>query len=160
MSEARIFGADSNSFVYAGFYANFRDKFLWSFVSFTALLLFAGLSISTFSHQPSLTSLGLLFVLFTLSLFLVYQFLRVSFCPILQIYKTQIVFTGFRHFVVPTNNIRELEINGSRVRVTFTENDETKSIEVLVQPVVTKSKITIKDGKLLQSWKTGRELER
>ncbi len=152
MSEARILGPSNSSFLYAGFYADYKERFLWGSVFFSSLILLTGYFFWSFGKPLTFFSFLRSFFLSSLVSFLFYQFLRVNLCPVLQIYKNEIIISEFKKFAVPVSSISELRIQGPKVHLSFLENGVVRKIELLILPMNMNRKITINDGKIYQSW--------
>jgi Na+/melibiose symporter-like transporter len=75
--------------------------------------------------------LGLL--LMSVSIIFCFYFLRNLFCPVVQVYKSEIIISKYTRLRVPKTKIRELAMEKGRVKILYVEGKDLKEIVVAVR---------------------------
>ena len=75
--------------------------------------------------------LGLL--LMSVSIIFCFYFLRNLFCPVVQVYKSEIIISKYTRLRVPKTKIRELAMEKGRVKILYGEGKDLKEIVVAVR---------------------------
>ena len=69
----------------------------------------------------------------SVSIIFCFYFLRNLFCPVVQVYKSEIIISKYTRLRVPKTKIRELAMEKGRVKILYVEGKDLKEIVVAVR---------------------------
>jgi hypothetical protein len=111
-------------------YSAFRNQLI-SGIAF--LLSLTSFFIPVFIQSGQPFNLQLFFfkmILMTISAVFFFYFLRNLFCPVIQIYQTEVIVSKFVRVSVPTDRIKEFVLKNGRARLLYVEGQNLKEIVV------------------------------
>lgn len=96
-------------------------------VALSALFIFYVLM--ELNNKPFSLSLFLVFFMYTpIFAYLVFYFLRSNLCPILQVYKNEIIVSTFWRKTIQLKNIEEMKYVTSGLQISFLEYGKKRSV--------------------------------
>lgn len=136
--------------MYLSFKSSVKDRLASGLVFSVSIYILFIIVMNQIGRPLSLTLFFTTLLLLFISGFFAFFFLKLNICPILQIYRHEIIVSRFKRIKIPTAVIHSLKLHHGKAEIIYSLNELTISIIPLRLKIDTPEFI-IQDGKITKA---------